>query len=99
MGARWSGASPAETGGAASSSSSFCIGPRLARADRAGLLGDVDPDGAPRDATPAAHAARAAELVDPGGELVGHPLPVAGARGRAHGAAVDVGVVDGEADR
>ena len=66
---------------------------RIAR----GLLGDVDPDRAPGDAAPAADAARAAELVDPGRELVRHPLPVARARRAAHGAAVDVRVVDREA--
>ena len=54
------------------------------RADRGQLLGDVDPDRAPGDAAAAADAARAAELVVPGAELVGQPLPVARA-GRSAG--------------
>ena len=45
--------------------------------DGGGLFGDVDADGAPGDAPAAADAAGRAELVDPVGELVGHPLPVA----------------------
>ena len=52
-------------------------------ADRGQLLGDVDPDRAPRDAAPAADAARAAELVVPGAELVRQPLAVARALGAA----------------
>ena len=50
------------------------------RRDGGRLLGDVDADRAPGDAAPAADAARRAELVDPVGQLVGHPLPVARAR-------------------
>ena len=50
---------------------------RLAVADGAHLLGDVDADRAPGDAAAAADAAGRAELVDPGGELVGHPLAIA----------------------
>ena len=70
---------------------------RSRRADRRRLLGDVDGDRAPGDAAPAADAARGAELVDPGRELVGHPLPVARARRAPDAAAVDVGVVEREA--
>src|SRR5579884_2141562 len=70
---------------------------RLALADRADFLGDVDPDGAPGDAAPAAHAARRAELVDPGREFVRHPLAVARLGGVPHVAAVDVREVHGEA--
>ena len=68
--------------------------PRIAGAD---LLGDVDAHRAPGDAAAAADAARAAELVEPGGELVGHPLAVARPRRRPHAAAVDVGEVEREA--
>ncbi len=41
------------------------------------LVADVDPDRAPGDAAAAADAAGAPELVPPGRELVGEPLPVA----------------------
>ena len=47
------------------------------------LLGDVDPDRAPGDAAAAADAARAAELVVPGAELVRQPLAVARAAATA----------------
>src|SRR3954454_3365736 len=93
MRSRWRAGSPAKTGDAAMSSSSPCIG----LPDRPRLLGEVDADGAPRDAAPAADAAGAAELVDPGGELVRHPLAIARARRAPNGAAVGVRVVDGEA--
>src|ERR1019366_178149 len=93
----WSCESPANVGAAAISSSRPRIAHRLAVADRPRLLGDVDADRAPRDAAPAAHAPGAAELVDPGGQLVGHPLAIARARGRTHRAPVDVGVVHREA--
>src|SRR5450759_987649 len=92
-----SGASPANTGEAAISSSSVRIARELAVADRPCLLGDVDADRAPGDAATAADAAGAAELVDPGRELVRHPLAVARARGAADRAPVDVRVVDREA--
>src|SRR6478609_8591753 len=69
----------------------------IARADRRDLLGDVDADRAPRDAAPAADAARAAELVEPRGQLVGHPLPVARPGRGPDAAAVQAGVIDGEA--
>ena len=77
---RCAGASPANTGASAISSSIPRIRPPIALPDRARLLGDVDPHRAPGDAAAAAHAARAAELVDPGRELVRHPLAVARAR-------------------
>src|SRR5581483_4514773 len=57
----------------------------------------VDPDRAPRDVAPAADAAGRAELVVPGRHLVRQPLPVTRSSGRAHAAAVDVRVIDGEA--
>src|SRR3954449_10096708 len=69
----------------------------IVRTDRRHLLGDVDGDRAPRDAAPAADAARRAELVDPGRELVRRPLPVARARRAPDAAAVDVGVPEREA--
>src|SRR5271165_2231115 len=60
------------------------------RPDRGRLLCDVDADRVPRNAAAAAHAARGAELVDPVGELVGHPLPVARSRRLPHASAMDV---------
>src|SRR5262249_58040172 len=69
----------------------------LRGADRGDLLGDVDPDRAPRDAAAAADAAGRAELVVPRAELVRHPLPVARAARRPDRAAVDERVVDREA--
>src|SRR5437870_3323602 len=47
------------------------------RPDGRDLLGHVDADRAPGDAAPATDTARDIELVKPGGELVGEPLPVA----------------------
>src|SRR3954447_25377227 len=67
------------------------------RTDRRHLLGDVDRDRAPRDAAPAADAAGRAELVDPGRQLVRHPLAVARAAGAAHAPAVHVRVLEREA--
>src|SRR5512139_2050390 len=58
--------------------------------DGRGLLGDVDGRGAPGDAAAAADAAGGAELVDPRGQLVRRPLPVARADGGAHAATVQV---------
>src|SRR5919202_5134321 len=103
---RWAGASAARTGTSASSSSTagtvvpFArarVGAHVGGADGRRLLGDVDRHRAPGDAAPAAHAARRAELVDPGGQLVGHPLAVAGTAAGADAAAVDVGVLEVEA--
>ena len=45
--------------------------------DRCRLFGDVDPDRTPGDATSAADATRAAELVEPARQLVSDPLAVA----------------------
>ena len=75
-----SAAIPSKAGTSASSSSIVRIAAAVAevgRADRRRLLGDVDRHRAPGDAAAAADAARGAELVDPGGELVRHPLAVA----------------------
>ena len=69
----------------------------VALPDRPRLLGEVDADRAPGDATAAADAARGAELVQPSGELVRHPLPVARLGRRPHAAAVKVGKRGGEA--
>src|SRR5664279_4379687 len=66
-------------------------------AERGGLGGDVDGGGAPGDAPAAADAPGRAELVDPGAELVRHPLPVAGFRRIPHRPAVDVGEIGVEA--
>src|SRR5215469_14039612 len=43
----------------------------------ADLFGDVDADRTPGNAASTADASRTAELVDPRGELVGHPLAIA----------------------
>src|SRR5689334_5176014 len=73
-------------------------GPRERRGpDRGHLLGDVDADRAGGEAPAAPDAPGRAELVEPGGELVRHPLPVAGARAGPDAAAVQVGEVRGEA--
>src|SRR6188472_2016437 len=69
----------------------------VARADRRRLLGDVDRHRTPGDAPATADAAGGPELVDPGGELVGHPLAVARARRVPDAAAMDVGMVEREA--
>src|SRR5262249_24403365 len=58
---------------------------------RRDLLGDVDADRAPHDAPPASDAAGAAELVVPGPQLVGEPMPVPAVGGGADRAAVQVG--------
>src|SRR6478752_8499229 len=71
--------------------------PQVAGADRCRFLCDVDGDRAPSDAPSAADATGGAELVDPGRELVGHPLPVARAPPPTYAAAVRVGVLEGEA--
>src|SRR5215471_5621494 len=64
---------------------------------RVHLGGEVDLGGAPGDAPSTPDTAGGAELVVPGAQLVGQPLPVpAGARG-ADLAAVEVGVVQLEA--
>src|SRR5579862_4539475 len=61
------------------------------------FLGDIDADRAPGDATPAADAARGAELVDPACKLVRDPLPVARAPALAYAAAVQIGEIQREA--
>src|SRR4030042_678222 len=65
-------------------------------ADCACFLCDVDGNRTPGDAAPATHAARCAKLVDPGGQLVGHPLTIAGPCQGSHGTAVDVREIHGE---
>jgi hypothetical protein len=44
--------------------------------ERVHFLGDVDSGGAPGDTPSTAHASGAAELIVPGAELVGDPVPV-----------------------
>src|SRR5215471_16858710 len=78
-------------------SSSRLFTRRLAFPELPDLFGDVDPDGAPRDAPPAPRAAAGVELVPPGGELVADPLPVAAPGGVANAAAVQVRVLKREA--
>src|SRR5664280_13120 len=65
--------------------------------DGGDLLGQIDSDGTPRDAPTAAHAPRSVELVPPGRQLVGEPLPVPGRRACPHRPAVEKGVLDVEA--
>src|SRR6266508_729325 len=96
---RCSGASACSAGTSPSSSSIVRIAAltQVVGADRRRLLDDVDRDRAPGDAATTADAARGAELVDPGRELVRHPLPVARTPRLAHAAAVHVGVPQREA--
>src|SRR3954452_9103132 len=93
----WSSVTPSKAGAWRTRSWTVCIGLPGGRGDGRGLLGDVDRRRAPRDAATAPDATRRPELVDPGGELVGHPLAVARARRAADAAAVDVGVPEREA--
>src|SRR5208283_3164241 len=58
--------------------------------NRPNFFRNVDAGRAPRYAPSAPYASRAAELVNPRGQLVGHPLPVAGLAGIANVAPVDV---------
>lgn len=62
-----------------------------------GLLGDVDTDRAPHDAAPAADAPGAVELVVPGAEFMGGPLPVAAMRGVADRPRLQMGEIQVEA--
>src|SRR3954452_2139225 len=87
---RWAGVSACSAGSPWISSVSRCT-------DRPRLLGDVDRHRAPGDAAPATDAPGRAELVDPGRELVGHPLAVTRAGRAAHAAAVHVRMVEREA--
>src|SRR6185503_19810693 len=66
-------------------------------ANCADLLGDVDADRTPGDAASAADTAGGAELIDPVGQLVRHPLSVARLGRAAHRSAMDVGKIHGEA--
>src|SRR5208283_1556234 len=55
------------------------------------LLGDVDAHRAPGYATTAANTSRTAELVNPGGQLVSHPLAIACFGGGSDTASVNIG--------
>src|SRR6478735_3489539 len=88
---------PAKTDDSSTTRSRVLIADSFLAADRGRLLRDVDPDRAPRDASAAADAAARAELVVPRGELVGHPLAVAGAPALTDAAAVHVRVVERQA--
>src|SRR5262249_6802996 len=66
-------------------------------ADGGDLFGDIDAYGAPGNAATAADAAGAAELIDPGGQLVGEPLAITCPMRGAHAASVHVGVPHREA--
>src|SRR5215813_7255955 len=61
------------------------------------LFGNVDAHWTPCDATAAADAARRIELIDPGGQLVRHPLTVSRSSRWPYRAAVDVRMIGGEA--
>src|ERR1039457_5234963 len=61
------------------------------------LLGNVDAHRAPGNASSAADAARGPELVDPGSQLVRHPLPIAGLARGADAASMNVGKAQSEA--
>src|SRR6516164_9864320 len=67
-----------------------------ARSDCRSFLGDIDPDRAPGDAATTADATGAAELIDPVGQLVSHPLAVARSGRLPHAAAVNVGKIQGK---
>src|SRR5262245_2103932 len=92
-----SAASPWNSGTSRRAVSIVCMVSSLARSDRGQLLGDVDPDRAPRDAAAAADAARAAELVVPRAELVREPLSVPRPVRGPDATPVDVRVLDREA--
>src|SRR3989337_260923 len=63
---------------------------RRGLADGADFFRNVDAHGTPGNPPPTADAARCAELVDPGGELVRQPLTVPGRGGGADAPAVDI---------
>src|SRR5215472_2283734 len=63
------------------------------------FLGDVDAHRAPGDAPAAANAARSAELIVPGAQLVGDPLAIAAGTRSPDTAAMQIGVVELEARR
>src|SRR4029077_8845531 len=103
--ASWSCDIPSKVAASANSCSMVCTDPpslsgirtEVGRADRRRFLGDVDRHRTPGDAAPTADAAGGPELVDPGRQLVRHPLAVARARRVADAAAVNVGMVEREA--
>src|ERR1019366_3261765 len=64
--------------------------------DGANLFRDINAHRAPSDATAATYAAGIAKLVNPGGQLVGHPLTVPRLGGAADTAAVNIGEILGE---
>lgn len=61
------------------------------------LLGEIDPDRAPRDAPAAADAARLPELVVPRPELVGEPVPISRSDTRANDAGGEIRKLEREA--
>src|SRR5271169_872115 len=71
-------------------------GRRFGFANGAHFLSDINSHRTPSDAAAATHAAGAAELVEPSGELMSHPLTIARAWRGANAAAVNVGKVGGE---
>src|SRR5271157_4412187 len=70
---------------------------RIAFADGASLDRNINSHRTPRDAAAATDAARYAKLVNPGGELMHHPLAITRSRSSTHASAVDVGEVHREA--
>src|SRR3990167_3633666 len=69
---------------------------RATSANGRSFLGNIDPDGTPRDAASAAYATAAAVLVMPAAELVRQPLAVARARIGTNRYAVNIAVSLGE---
>src|ERR1700741_4987260 len=64
------------------------------------FCGDVNAGGTPGDAPPAAYATRHTELVVPGAQFVGQPMPIARCAGLADAATtVDVGEIELETGR
>src|SRR6516164_1116376 len=90
----------------ASTASSVCIlrllrgrgrGLLLALADRADFLGDIDRHGTPCDAAAAADTTGCSKLIDPGCQLVGHPLAVSRPRRAPNVPSVDIREIHREA--
>src|SRR5271163_3972919 len=78
------------TGAIADTVGATLVAPSVIAGHLVHLCGDIDAGGAPGDASSAADAARHAELVVPGTQLVGQPMPVARCAGLADiAAAVD----------
>src|ERR1700739_1059874 len=71
------------TGAIADAAGATLVAPSVIAGHLVHLCGDVDAGGTPGDASPAADAARHAELVMPGAQLVGQPMPATPCTGLA----------------